>query len=330
MTPPQEEPTDTKGAPLHAAERAMPFPAQQAPTESPDQDPYIKGYAIGCPIWANPDWVGSFFAKGTKSKDFLAAYASVFNTVEGNTTFYALPSADTILKWRDHTPEGFRFCLKFHRSITHDLKLRHADQETTHLLKIFEPLSSRLGPYLIQLPPSFGVGDLDALARYLDTLSKEFAYAVEVRHLDLFKYDHAEEHLNSILFERSIDRVIFDSRGIYEAVDDPTYPSMTETRKPRLPVHYETTGPKPMVRLISHPTLAQNRERWEQWAKILVDWIDQGQEPYFFMHVPDNKDAPHFARVFHELMMREDDQLGPLPKWPIERIPEGGEQISLF
>jgi len=52
----------------------------------------IERYFLGCPIWSNKDWVGELFAPDAKQKDFLQQYASVFNTVEGNTTFYGLPT----------------------------------------------------------------------------------------------------------------------------------------------------------------------------------------------------------------------------------------------
>ena len=51
-------------------------------------------------------WIGRLFAAGTKHTDFLPRYAEVFNTVEGNTTFYALPAVDTVARWRDQVPDG--------------------------------------------------------------------------------------------------------------------------------------------------------------------------------------------------------------------------------
>lgn len=53
----------------------------------------IRGYYLGCPGWGLKSWVGRLFPPGTKHTDFLARYAEEFNTVEGNTTFYALPTA---------------------------------------------------------------------------------------------------------------------------------------------------------------------------------------------------------------------------------------------
>jgi uncharacterized protein YecE (DUF72 family) len=70
---------------------------------------------LGCPVWACPAWVGPFFTPDSKPRDFLKQYSSVFNTVEGNSTFYALPSRDTVRRWANETADGFRFCVSAHK-----------------------------------------------------------------------------------------------------------------------------------------------------------------------------------------------------------------------
>jgi uncharacterized protein YecE (DUF72 family) len=290
----------------------------------------IQGYALGCPIWANKEWIGSLFAKGTKPASFLEAYASVFNTVEGNTTFYALPSPETVSRWKEQTPDTFRFCLKLHRTITHDKRLQYAETETEHFFNLFALLGKRLGPFLIQLPPTFGIRELPSLEAYLDALPSDFEYAVEVRHKELFLQEHAEDHLNDILSSRGVDRVVFDARGVHSATSDDEFTTEAQTRKPNLPIRYETTGPRPFVRFISHPTLERNLDMWSHWAHVLAGWMNEGQTPYFFMHVPNNLHAPQFARTFHEMVYAIDPFVGDMPPWPGEQPPAGGEQISLF
>ena len=80
----------------------------------------IRGYYLGCPGWGLKSWVGRLFPSGTRNTDFLARYAEVFNTVEGNTTFYALRRKDTVARWKDESPDEFRFCFKFPKKITHE------------------------------------------------------------------------------------------------------------------------------------------------------------------------------------------------------------------
>ena len=105
----------------------------------------------GCPEWANADWCGALFPAQAKSGDFLRHYASVFNTVEGNTTFYALPRPQTIQRWRELTPVGFRFCFKFPKRISHEHRLRNVREELANVFRTFTPLAERLGPLFLQL-----------------------------------------------------------------------------------------------------------------------------------------------------------------------------------
>jgi uncharacterized protein YecE (DUF72 family) len=63
---------------------------------------------LGCPIWSFKDWVGNFYPKGTKPADFLCEYARRLTTIEGNTTFYAIPAPKTIESWIEHTRKTAR------------------------------------------------------------------------------------------------------------------------------------------------------------------------------------------------------------------------------
>ena len=75
---------------------------------------------IGLPQWSHPKWV----RLGITS---LEEYARHFNCVEGNTTLYALPKPEVVLRWREQTTDDFRFCFKFPATISHQAALRHCD-----------------------------------------------------------------------------------------------------------------------------------------------------------------------------------------------------------
>jgi len=115
----------------------------------------LQNYYIGCPIWGNKDWVGELFTKNAKSSEFLEQYASVFNTVEGNTTFYGLPSDITIDRWISETPDQFRFAFKFPRSISHMKRLENASEETERFLNLLSRLKNRVGPCFFATPAIF-------------------------------------------------------------------------------------------------------------------------------------------------------------------------------
>ncbi|MGI9295431.1 MAG: DUF72 domain-containing protein, partial [Pseudomonadales bacterium] len=103
------------------------------------------GFRFGCAMWGNKHWVGRFFSADARVDQFLRQYSSVFNAVEGNTTFYGLPALDTVRQWREEAADDFRFCFKFPRRITHNLKLRHAEKETSQFLQRMVHLGDKLG-----------------------------------------------------------------------------------------------------------------------------------------------------------------------------------------
>ncbi|HOW76972.1 MAG TPA: DUF72 domain-containing protein [Candidatus Competibacteraceae bacterium] len=270
---------------------------------------------LGCPVWSNRDWIGELFTAGSKPDDFLRQYSAAFNTVEGNNCFYGLPKPETVLRWREDAAPGFRFCFKFPRAISHERRLRHCAAETTEFLNRLTPLAEadRMGPSFLQLPPSFGPSDLLALRDYLTTLPQGFQYAVEVRHRAFFAKGEDERQLNRLLLDLGIDRVMLDSRALFSAdpVDSDT--RIAQSKKPRLPVHAISLGPRPFIRYIGHPDLEANRPFLEPWLDKLALWLSEGREPHVFIHTPNNRLAPHLARRFHEMLQARCPEVGALP-----------------
>jgi uncharacterized protein YecE (DUF72 family) len=142
----------------------------------------VKNLYLGTQGWSYPSWVGSFYPDGARNGAWLDAYATQFNTVELDTTFYAVPRVSTISGWRERTPDDFRFASKFPQTITHEKQLADCREETTAFLNAMSGLTDKLGPLLLQMPPAFGANQLDRLATYLQELPAGLQYAVEVRH----------------------------------------------------------------------------------------------------------------------------------------------------
>jgi uncharacterized protein YecE (DUF72 family) len=142
----------------------------------------VKNLYLGTQGWSYSSWVGSFYPEGTPNSAWLDAYAAQFGTVELDTTFYAVPRASTVVGWREHTPEGFRFAAKFPQSITHEKQLVDCREETAAFVNAMSGLEEKLGPLLLQMPPAFGANQLDQLSTYLRELPSGLQYAVELRH----------------------------------------------------------------------------------------------------------------------------------------------------
>lgn len=286
----------------------------------------ITKYHIGCTGWSLKEWVGTFYTDDAKADDFLGQYASVFNSVEGNTSFYRIPSEKNIREWKAKTPDGFKFCFKFHRSLTHERRLHNVYDEVMSFLETFDPIADRLGPFHIQLPAAFSPGEFPKLEELLGYLPQAYAYALEVRHPDFYDHGKVENRLNRLLKSYSINRVIFDTRKLHSMKSGD--PSIVEAqqKKPKVPVRFETTGSRPFVRFLGANDVLNNEPYLKEWAIIIADWIREGLHPYIFTHAPDPKNQPPIARRFHQILS-ELIEMKPMPAWPVERQ---DEQLNLF
>jgi uncharacterized protein YecE (DUF72 family) len=141
----------------------------------------MKNLRLGTIGWSYSFWRGSFYPNKTAPKDFLTHYAKQFNTVEVDSTFYRIPTLQTVENWHKQTPEGFMFSLKFPQLITHIKMLRDCPPQTDAFLNRVAVLGEKLGPLLLQFPPNFTAEHFSDLAAYLQNLPKHHRYVVEVR-----------------------------------------------------------------------------------------------------------------------------------------------------
>jgi uncharacterized protein YecE (DUF72 family) len=141
----------------------------------------MRNLHLGTIGWSYSFWKGSFYPQKTASKNFLAYYATRFGTVEVDSTFYRIPTAQALTNWKNQTPQNFMFSLKFPNVITHVKMLRDCEAETSFFLEKTKLLGEKLGPLLLQFPPNFGAAHLSDLAAFLQKLPKTNRYVVEVR-----------------------------------------------------------------------------------------------------------------------------------------------------
>ncbi len=137
---------------------------------------------LGTQGWGYKDWVGPFYPPGTRSQEYLAAYAAIFNAVELDTTFYGTPRPTSVEGWDRATPEGFVFTAKIPRIITHDKRLIGAEPDLVEFLTVMERLGAKLGPLVLQFPPDFTADNRQALEDFLAILPDDFRFAAEFRH----------------------------------------------------------------------------------------------------------------------------------------------------
>jgi uncharacterized protein YecE (DUF72 family) len=239
-------------------------------------------------------------------------------TIEGNTTFYAVPAVKTLAAWIEQTPETFHFCPKIPKAISHNGKLSDYVDRALQFVEIMRPLASRLGPMFLQLPPSYSPRLLDDLKTFVHAWPRELRLAVEVRHLDWFDAPH-EDLLNQLLSDHNMARVTIDTRPIRNLQGDAvlagsSYESLLEARerKPDVPVVPKRTADFIFVRYIGHPELKFNVEYLDEWGNYFASQMKEGADVYGFCHSPDNMVAPELCREIHQRVRGQID-IPPLP-----------------
>jgi uncharacterized protein YecE (DUF72 family) len=137
---------------------------------------------IGTSGWQYRDWRGSFYPSRLAATAWLEYYASHFDTVEVNNTFYRLPAQETFAKWAARVPDDFEFAIKASRYLTHYRRLREPEEPVERLVARAASLGRRLGVVLLQLPPDLKCVPSD-LDRTLRAFGGRVRIAVEPRHV---------------------------------------------------------------------------------------------------------------------------------------------------
>jgi uncharacterized protein YecE (DUF72 family) len=140
----------------------------------------VGGIRIGTSGYQYRHWRGLFYPEGLAQDRWLPHYARSFDSVELNATFYRLPTAEAVERWRDRVPPGFVFAVKGSRYLTHMKRLLEVEEG---LARFFEPVlrfGGKLGPVLWQLPPRMRP-DPGRLDRFLSALPEGIPAAVEFR-----------------------------------------------------------------------------------------------------------------------------------------------------
>jgi uncharacterized protein YecE (DUF72 family) len=127
---------------------------------------------VGTSGWQYRDWRGGLYPPGLPQRLWLEHYATQYMTVENNSSFYRLPTAETFAGWRERTPDDFVMAVKASRYLTHVRKLRDPAEPVARLLGAAAGLGPKLGPILVQLPPT-----LTAEPALLDASLREFRAA---------------------------------------------------------------------------------------------------------------------------------------------------------
>ncbi len=275
-------------------------------------------------MWTHAPWQGRYLPHPLPAAERLRAYATWCNAVEGNTTFYATPARATVELWARQTAPDFRFVVKLPKAITHERRLTGGEEELRAFLDAIEPLGPRAHALWIQLPKSFGPGDVGALAGFLRGLPRSHRYAVEVRHPAFFADPRAEQLLERVLAGADAEWIPFDTVTLFESPPASDAERDAWTKKPRVPRRDRALTGRPIVRYIGRDSAEHTVRGWQPWIGTVAGWLREGRTPTVFVHTPDNADALMLARRFHDEVRARVPELEPLPE------PAPVEPLTLF
>jgi uncharacterized protein YecE (DUF72 family) len=224
----------------------------------------MRNLHLGTIGWSYSFWKGKFYPNKVASEDFLAYYATRFDTVEVDSTFYRIPTVQAVTKWENQTPGNFLFSFKFPRVITHIKMLKDCDRETRLFLDRTELLSGKLGALLLQFPATFGVDRFSDLADFLQKLPKNRRYVVEVRN---------EQWLNSDFYS------LLRANGVGLVwVDSPNMPQSDVVTSDFLYLRLE--GDRGRVKGTLGVIEADKAEGLKMWAEKIKHFLNENREIY--------------------------------------------------
>jgi uncharacterized protein YecE (DUF72 family) len=236
---------------------------------------------IGTSGWQYKDWRDILYPPDVPQRLWLEEYARHFAAVENNNAFYRLPAADTFAGWRERTPAGFTMAVKASRYLTHIKRLRDPAEPVHRLLDRASHLGDRLGPVLLQLPPTLRA-DTAALDACLRCFPRSQRVAVELRHASWWEEERA---LRSVL-ERHGSALCWADRD-----SRPVTPLWRTASWGYVRFHAGAAEPPPRY----------GRQALRSWAGRIADCWPDGADVYaFFNNDPGGaavRDAEAFARV---------------------------------
>lgn len=237
----------------------------------------LKDIAVGCAKWNKTDLKG-FYPKGTK--DELTYYATQFNSIELNATFYGMPSSQQVLTWKEKTPADFKFFPKITNTVSHFRRLLNIDDVVTQFASAVLNFDEKLGMVFLQLHDNFKPKDYDRLEKFINNWPKEVPLAIELRNTDWFIDEEIFSKICDLFEKNNITNIIVDTAG----------------RRDML--HMRLTTTSAFIRYVG-ANQESDYARLDDWKERLTHWKKEGLENiYFFIHQNVEKASPLLSAYF--------------------------------
>src|SRR5690606_35448875 len=240
------------------------------PTDAPETAKVLGGKPaknlkvyVGCAKWNKKD-LKNFYPRGVK--DELQYYASHFNSIELNATFYRLFPASTFEQWYATAPKGFKFFPKFEQGISHYKRLKDVKERVDANVSRFSLLREKLGMPFLQMHNNFAPKNFDRVEEFVENWNYDTPLAMEFRHTDWFNDDETAAKLFKLLKAKKITNVLVDTAGRRDLM------------------HMRLTTKTAFVRYVG-ANHESDYSRLDDWIKRIESWKNQGlKELYFFVH----------------------------------------------
>ena len=248
---------------------------------------------VGCAKWNKADLKG-FYPRGTK--DELAYYATQFNSIELNATFYRIFPPEQFEKWYEKTPENFRFFPKLNQEISHWKRLNGVKEVVENYLFSAVNLKEKLGSLFLQMNHNFSPKDFNRVVSFVESWPEEIPLAIEFRHTNWYNDPKVANELYHLLECNNISNVIVDTAGRRDLL------------------HMRLTNGSAFIRYVgaNHHT---DYTRLDDWVSRLKTWKDLGiNEVDFFVHQNVEKESPLLSAYFIQKINKELDCNLTIPK----------------
>lgn len=218
---------------------------------------------VGCAKWNRQD-LKNFYPRGTK--DELAYYATQFNAIEMNATFYRNFPPSQFDSWYEKVPENFRFFPKVNQMVSHMKRLLDVKGPVDEYLDGVVHLKEKLGTVFLQMHNNFAPKNFDRVVSFVEYWPKEVPLALEFRHTDWFNDTRVSEELYHLLEENAMANIIVDTAGRRDLM------------------HMRLTNNEAFVRYVG-ANHESDYDRLDDWVGRLKKWVDEGLEHiHFFVH----------------------------------------------
>ncbi len=267
---------------------------------------------VGCAKWNKQD-LKNFYPKGTK--DELAYYASQFNSIELNATFYQAYGKEQFEKWYTKTPKGFKFFPKIPQAISHLKRLNNVKTLTDEFCNSVTGLEEKLGMIFLQMHDNFKPKDFERLEKFVTEFPKGTPLAIELRNTEWFNSKEEADRVCKLFKKHNVTNVIVDTAGRRDLL------------------HMRLTSSYAFIRYVG-ANHESDYTRIDPWVERINKWRKNGlKELYFFVHQNHEVESPLLSAHF---ITKINKKLGlelHIPKEPEQKKPKatkGKGQSTLF